>query len=199
LLKYDANSTFPGFTWRRINDPDATIVEGAYIGHSVGGYAKGGDGIYDYGPKRHQDFLDGKVKVYTLRDAKGKPITTVEVEEVEGLGPVVTQVKGAGSKTGNKADKTPYDIALVDLFKDLKVTRITEKDDLLPPLSATYRQQLDNPTSASRSRLAVPQLLRNEDAPQVRQGIGQLPNAPPNPPNQGRIQAILRRLGMNDD
>ena len=35
--------------------------------------------------------------------------------------------------------------------------------------------------------------------PQVREGIGQLPNAPQNLPNEGRIQAILRRLGMDED
>jgi len=197
LLKYDANSAFPGFTWRRIKDPDATLVEGAYIGHSVGGYAKGGDGIYDYGPKRHQEFLDGKVKAYTLRDAKGKPVTTVEVKEVEGFGPVVEQVKGAGSKSGNRGDKTPYDTALVDLFNDLKVVRITEDKLYLPPLSLAYKQQLDSPTSAARSRLAVPQLLRNEDAPQVQQGIGQLPNAPQNLPDEGFIEAMRRRLGID--
>ena len=195
LLKYDANSAFPGFTWRRINDPDATIVEGAYIGHSVGGYAKGGDGINDYGPEKHQDFLDGKVKVYTLRDAKGRPVTTVEVNEVEGFGPVVKQVKGAGSKSGNKGDKTPYDTALVDLFNDLKVKEILEYDIQLPPLSLAYKQQV----------VPMPKVLKEPygggpariDAPQVQQGIGQLPNAPQNLPNEGRIRATLRRLGID--
>ena len=195
LLKYDANSAFPGFTWRRINDPDATIVEGAYIGHSVGGYAKGGDGINDYGPEKHQDFLDGKVKVYTLRDAKGRPVTTVEVDEVEGFGPVVKQVKGAGRKSGNSADKTPYDTALVDLFNDLKVKEILEYDIQLPPLSLAYKQQV----------VPMPKVLKEPygggpariDAPQVQQGIGQLPNAPQNLPNEGRIRATLRRLGID--
>ena len=195
LLKYDANSAFPEFTWRRINDPDATIVEGAYIGHSVGGYAKGGDGINDYGPEKHQDFLDGKVKVYTLRDAKGRPVTTVEVNEVEGFGPVVKQVKGAGRKSGNSADKTPYDTALVDLFNDLKVKEILEYDTQLPPLSLAYKQQV----------VPMPKVLKEPygggpariDAPQVQQGIGQLPNAPQNLPNEGRIRATLRRLGID--
>ena len=166
----------------------------------MGGYAKGGDGIYDYGPKRHQEFLDGKVKAYTLRDAKGKPVTTVEVKEVEGFGPVVEQVKGAGSKSGNRGDKTPYDTALVDLFNDLKVKRVTESN--LPPLAKAYQEQRDAATRVQvRGRLGAPQPIGEPPVPQMvpQQGIGQLPNAPPNPPNQGRIQAILRRLGMDDD
>jgi hypothetical protein len=207
IIKYDEKTQFPGFTWRRITDAEATTVEGAYIGHSVGGYAK--EGMYSADSKK--DFKSGAIKVYTLRDAEGKPVTTVEVKEIEGRDPIVTQVRGAGKKSGNLADKTPYDTALVNLFNDLKVARITENNLYLPPLSSAYKQQLDSPTSAARSRLAVPQILRNEDAPQVQQGIGQLPNAPQNLPNapqnlpnvpqnlpnEGRIRATLRRLGID--
>jgi hypothetical protein len=184
LLKYEADSAFPGFTWRRIEDPEATAVEGAYIGHSVGGYAKGGV----YGPNAHEEFLSGDAKIYTLRDSSGKPLTTVEVKEITGRGPIATQIRGAGSKSGNAGDKTPYDALLVDLFNKLGIVEITENDKFLPPLSRAYKQQRSDATNVQlRARLGAPQPVGG--AAPARQGIEQLPV--PNPPPQRDPREML--------
>lgn len=154
LLTYGEDTQFPGFTWRQITDPEATAVEGAYIGHSVGGYAKEGS----YLPEAKKDFRSGNTKIYTLRDKEGKPVTTVEVKQIEGRGPVVTQVRGAGKKSGNTADKTEYDALLVNLFEKLNVSGITESDTYLPALSQAYKKQIGDPTPRMfRARMGAPQ------------------------------------------
>lgn len=192
IISYGKESAFPGFTWRQITDPEATTLEGAYIGHSVGGYAKEGG----YGPERYKAFLSGKNKVYSLRDAEGRPVTTIETMEVPERGTIVTQVKGAGSKTGNSGDKTPYDPLLVDFFNKINAAAITESDSFLPPLSREYKQQRGNPVPSRLSaRLGAPQPIgrpapAEPPVPQqvppapAQQGIGQLPQAPQNPPRQ---------------
>ena len=196
IINYDDKAQFPGFTWRQITDPEATTIEGAYIGHSVGGYAK--EGTYSADSKK--DFRSGAAKIYTLRDAEGKPVTTVEVKEIEGRGPIVTQVKGAGRKTGNQADKAPYDALLVDLFNTLNVAGVTERN--LPPLAKAYQEQRDAATRVQvRGRLGAPQPIGEPPVPQMvpQQGIGQLPGAPQNLPNEGFIQQMLRRLQRDQD
>ena len=202
LLTYGEDTKFPGFTWRQITDPEATAVEGAYIGHSVGGYAKEGS----YLPEAKKDFRSGNTKIYTLRDKEGKPVTTVEVKQIEGRGPVVTQVKGAGKKSGNTADKTEYDALLVNLFEKLNVSGITESDTYLPPLSQAYKKQIGDPTPRMfRARMGAPQPIGAPQRPAPpqpaapQQGIGQLPGAPQNLPNEGFIQQMLRRLQRDQD
>lgn len=183
LLTYGEDTKFPGFTWRQITDPEATAVEGAYIGHSVGGYAKEGS----YLPEAKKEFGSGNTKIYTLRDKEGKPVTTVEVKQIEGRGPVVTQVKGAGKKSGNSADKTEYDALLVNLFEKLNVSGISESDTYLPPLSREYKRRVGNPTPRTLSaRMGAPQPIGQPAPPQqvpaapIQQGIGQLPPVPRN-------------------
>ena len=196
IINYDDKAQFPGFTWRQITDPEATTIEGAYIGHSVGGYAK--EGMYSADAKK--EFRSGLAKIYTLRDPEGKPVTTVEVKEIEGRGPIVTQVKGAGRKTGNQADKAPYDALLVDLFNTLNVAGVTERN--LPPLAKAYQEQRDAATRVQvRGRLGAPQPIGEPPVPQMvpQQGIGQLPGAPQNLPNEGFIQQMLRRLQRDQD
>jgi len=141
------------FTWHRIVDNEATAVEGAYLGHSVGGYAKGGS----YGPAEYRRFQEGQKQVFTLRDSKGKPFTTVEVEKVqtgplgkelsprelarakaEGteLGPVMTvvrQIKGNGGKTGNTAPKDAEDQVMTFIKDYIRPDKITESDTFLTP------------------------------------------------------------------
>jgi hypothetical protein len=150
------------FTWHRIIDSEATALEGAYLGHSVGGYAKGGS----YGPKEYRRFQGGEVEVYTLRDSKGKPFTTVQVEKVytgplgkelsprelalakaEGrdLGPmktVVKQIKGNGGKTGNVAPKNAEDEVLSFLRDYIKPDKITESENYLTPKLEQYKMDL---------------------------------------------------------
>jgi len=151
------------FTWHRILDNEATAIEGAYIGHSVGGYAKGGA----YGPKEYRRFKEGEeVQVYTLRDSKGKPFTTVQVEKAytgplgrvlsesdivrakaEGreLGPmstIVKQVKGNGAKTGNVAPKDAENEVLSFLKTYIKPDKIAESDSYLTPKLEEFKMDL---------------------------------------------------------
>jgi hypothetical protein len=151
------------YTWHRILDNEATALEGAYIGHSVGGYAKGGA----YGPKEYRRFKEGEeVQVYTLRDSKGKPFTTVQVEKAytgplgrvlsesdiarakaEGreLGPmstIVKQIKGNGAKTGNVAPKDAENEVLSFLKTYIKPDKIAESDSYLTPKLEEFKMDL---------------------------------------------------------
>ena len=150
------------YTWHRILDNEATAIEGAYIGHSVGGYAKGGA----YGPKEYRRFKNGDVEVYTLRDSKGKPFTTVQVEKAytgpldrilsesdiarakaEGreLGPmstIVRQIKGNGAKTGNVAPKDAENEVLSFLKNYIKPDKIAESDSYLTPKLEEFKMDL---------------------------------------------------------
>jgi len=129
---------FAGFAWKQITNPESTVPEGAYVGHSVGGYAKGGS----YGSEAHKDFLAGKRQVYTLRDSRNRPVNTVEVFQKED-GPVVTQIKGNGRATGNTAP-TKYDTAVLQFLRDyLKPARIQEDDNFLTPLLQAYKNQVN--------------------------------------------------------
>ena len=150
------------FTWHRILDNEATAVEGAYMGHSVGGYAKGGS----YGPSEYRRFQEGEKQVFTLRDSKGKPFTTVEVEKIqtgplgkelsprelarakaEGreLGPVMTvvrQIRGNGGKTGNTAPKDAEDQVMTFIKDYIKPDKITESETFLTPKLEALKMDL---------------------------------------------------------
>ena len=207
LVSYPEGSPLQGYTWRRLERPDSTELEGAYLGHSVGGYADNGN----YTSADKKAFRAGTIKVYSLRDPRGLPVTTVEVKEIPNLGSAVTQVKGAGRATGNTPlrnlnDKelalaTNYmDPALVDLFKKLNVTGIQESDSYLPPMALEYKKAArTKPVSSLRARMGAPRPIGGpelpEQAPQppVQQGIGQLPQAPQEIPNAENFAR-----GMND-
>ena len=64
--------------WVQITDPDAERLEGALMRHSVGGYGK--EGAYNLGGK--QALLSGKANLFSLRDEKGLPLVTVEMENM---------------------------------------------------------------------------------------------------------------------
>jgi hypothetical protein len=132
-----------GFAWKRIEDRKATVPEGAYVGHSVGGFERGGVG---YSPEKMAAFNSGKYQVYTLRDNRNRPVTTVEVVMMDEFTPVVTQIKGNGRATGN-VPAFKYDKAVLDFFERyLQPTRVDEKDELLTPLLKKYKDGL-NPNS----------------------------------------------------
>jgi hypothetical protein len=188
VVSYAKESQYPGFTWRRITDPEATVIEGAYVGHSVGGFAEGGM----YGPKRHKEFVKGDIKIYSLRDERGRPVTTVEVFDIPGSPKIATQIRGAGRATGNVMPK-PYGPALVDLFDDIGVTSINELDVLLPPEVLAYKKQKANETPIRlRGALGAPQ--RIGDAPQPEQNPAILQGGAPGPVNQGIGQLPINPL-----
>jgi hypothetical protein len=130
-----------GFAWKRIEKREATVPEGAYVGHSVGSYETGGPG---YTAEMREGFNTGKWQVYTLRDNRNRPVNTVEVKMLDEVTPVVRQIKGNGRASGNvPAEK--YDTAVLDFFKTyLKPAAIEEDDKFLTPLLKAYKAELNS-------------------------------------------------------
>jgi hypothetical protein len=140
LLQFDKKSGYDGFAWKRLETPESTVPEGAYIGHSVGGYKLGG---ITYSKEKMQAFKDGRYQVYTLRDNRNRPVTTVEVQMIDEFTPVVMQIKGSGRATGN-VPAEQYDRAVVDFFENyLHPAKIEEKEALLTPLLQTYKDGIN--------------------------------------------------------
>lgn len=131
----DADPSSPPYTgdnavqWRQIVNPEVTQYEGAYLGHSVGGYSDSGD----YSSEKKQGFREGKIQLYSLRDNRGMPVTTVEVQtflpsdtpvlrhvvNIPDDKPVqlVTQIRGAGRASGNANPPRWAQRAVVDLLR----------------------------------------------------------------------------------
>jgi hypothetical protein len=134
-----------GFSWKRIEKRQATVPEGAYVGHSVGGYETGGIG---YGRDKMEGFNEGRWQIFTLRDARNRPVNTVEVR-MDAAGPTVTQIKGNGRATGNTAPEK-YDTAVLSFLQNyLKPTKIAEKEDLLTPILQSYKRRLETNVEAN--------------------------------------------------
>jgi hypothetical protein len=143
LLQFGEDQRHPGFAWKRLEDINATIPEGAYVGHSVGGYVLGGIG---YGPKDTKGFLEGTHEIYSLRNDRNRPVTTIQViNEGSKDNPfrVVKQIKGNGVRTGNTAP-VDYDEEVYDfLTQVVKPDAIGERNDLLTPLLIQYKDALN--------------------------------------------------------
>jgi len=140
LLQFD-EGPFKGFAWKRIEKREATMPEGAYVGHSVGGYETGGIG---YTKEKMEGFNTGKYQVYTLRDNRNRPVNTIEVTMMDEFTPVVTQIKGNGRATGNTAPEK-YDSAVLKFLQDyLRPAAVKEKDELLTPLLKTYKEGVNS-------------------------------------------------------
>ena len=138
LLQFD-QGPLEGFAWKRIEKREATVPEGAYVGHSVGGYETGGA---TYTQDKREGFNTGKWQVYTLRDNRNRPVNTIEVKMLDEVTPVVTQIKGNGRATGNTAPEK-YDTAVLDFLQNyLKPAAIEESDSYLTPLLQSYKGQL---------------------------------------------------------
>lgn len=139
LIQFGEGSGLDGFAWKRIEKREATIPEGAYVGHSVGGYETGGVG---YTTDKRNGFNTGKWQVYTLRDNRNRPVNTIEAKMLDEDTLVVTQIKGNGRATGNTAPEK-YDGAVLKFLQDyLKPVAIEESDSLLTPLLQNYKIEL---------------------------------------------------------
>jgi len=139
LLQID-NGPLEGFAWKRIEKREATVPEGAYVGHSVGGYETGGA---TYTQDKREGFNTGKWQVYTLRDNRNRPVNTIEVKMLDELTPVVMQIKGNGRATGNTAPEK-YDSAVLQFFENyLRPASIQEKDEYLTPLLQQYKEGIN--------------------------------------------------------
>jgi len=140
LLQFNKNSGFEGYAWKRLETPESTVPEGAYIGHSVGGYKLGG---ITYSKEKMQAFKDGLYEVYTLRDNRNRPVTTVEVQRIDEYTPAVMQIKGNGRASGN-VPAEDYDRLVLDFFVNyLRPAQISEKDKLLTPLLQRYKDGIN--------------------------------------------------------
>ena len=138
-----------GFAWKRIEKREATVPEGAYVGHSVGGYETGGA---TYTADKRDGFNTGKYQVYTLRDNRNRPVNTVEVRMDDENSPVVTQIKGNGRATGNTAPGK-YGKAVVEFLDQyLKPVRIEENDRYLTPELLNYKGRLRLDTASQKER-----------------------------------------------
>jgi hypothetical protein len=139
LLQFDKDSGLEGFAWKRIEKREATVPEGAYIGHSVGGYEMGGPG---YKSEKMEGFNTGKYRVYTLRDNRNRPVTTIEVKMEDANTPIVTQIKGNGRATGN-VPAAKYENAVLEFLQGyLKPKTINENEGLLTPALQAYQTSL---------------------------------------------------------
>jgi hypothetical protein len=139
LLQFGEGSGLDGFAWKRIEKREATVPEGAYVGHSVGGYETGGAG---YSSDKRDGFNTGKWQVYTLRDNRNRPVNTIEVKMLDEMTPVVTQIKGNGRSTGNTAPEK-YDAAVLRFLQThLKPAAIEESNSYLTPLLQNYKTEL---------------------------------------------------------
>ena len=132
---------YEGYAWKQLETAASTVPEGAYIGHSVGGYALGGIG---YAPEKVEAFNQGRYQIYSLRDNRNRPVTTVEVYMVDENTPVVKQIKGNGRATGNTAPEK-YDNLVVDFFQNyLNPRAIDEKEEFLTPVLKKYRDTINS-------------------------------------------------------
>jgi hypothetical protein len=139
LLQFGEGSGLDGFAWKRIEKREATVPEGAYVGHSVGGYELGGA---TYTNDKRDGFNTGAWQVYTLRDNRNRPVNTIEVKMLDETTPVVTQIKGNGRATGNTAPEK-YDGAVLRFLQEyLKPAAIEESNSYLTPLLQNYKMEL---------------------------------------------------------
>lgn len=123
---YDSNTTpvfnyDNGSSWVKFDNQKAMDVECAHIGHC--GMVSGGNEQID----------NGKVQIFSLRDSKGHPLTTVELTPIEIFNPNdpwvsqqsgwrVNQLSGEGRKTGNATPNATATqiINLLDSIPDIK-------------------------------------------------------------------------------
>ena len=186
LLQF-AEGPLEGFSWKRIEKRQATVPEGAYVGHSVGGYETGGIG---YGRDRMEGFNEGRWQIFTLRDARNRPVNTVEVRMDAG-GPTVTQIKGNGRATGNTAPEK-YDTAVLSFLQNyLKPTKIAEKEDLLTPILQSYKRNLETNVEANEIERLYQELALEPNVIRLGQEAQPQPGAP-NAREQLQLQQDLQ-------
>jgi hypothetical protein len=127
-----------GYQWVRIETPEAVQIEGAAMGHSVGGYAK------EYGPAKVKQFETGEHEIWSLRNKKGKPSVTVQLQNNSDGTKEIQQIKGNGPKTGNnEGGPINFDDKVNDFLTNyIKPTYISEGDKYLTPSLRKYKEDL---------------------------------------------------------
>lgn len=116
-LSPDVFKEYPetGHKWVQLNKPGQFSAESDAMKHSVRGYEPTSAEGSSYGLGGFPAIESGKAKIFSLRDASGKPSVTVEIEALPDGSHRVVQVKGRA----NTAPKPEYSQMIEDLKRQL--------------------------------------------------------------------------------
>ena len=139
-----------GFRWVKANDETALKINGASVGHCLKAGAANCSLSGEAGGKGRKSFDSGDTEIYFLQDARGVPMTTVEVINAKDPAKrTISQTKGNGTKTGDTAPVN-YDSMVYDLATQLNPVKIIERSTYLSDSMKQLQQTLD--TSPSKFR-----------------------------------------------
>ena len=134
-----------GFRWVKANDEIALKLNGASVGHCLKGGAANCSLSGDVGGTGRKSFDSGDTEIYFLQDARGVPVTTLEIINAKDPAKrTISQTKGNGTKTGDTAPDN-YDSMVYDFAKQLNPVAIIERTTYLSPSMKKFRQTLDTP------------------------------------------------------
>jgi hypothetical protein len=68
----------PNRAWYSLDTDGAVELEGGLMNHSVAGYSSKSD-AYSYGPTQKEEFADGSIRVFSLREKDGQPRVTTDI------------------------------------------------------------------------------------------------------------------------
>ena len=139
-----------GFRWVKANDETALKLNGASVGHCLKAGAANCSLSGEAGGRGRKSFDSGDTEIYFLQDARGVPMTTVEVINAKDPAKrTISQTKGNGTKTGDTAP-VDYDSMVYDLATQLNPVKIIESTSYLSDSMKQLQQTLD--TSPSKFR-----------------------------------------------
>ena len=120
-----------GFRWVKANTEDALKLNGTSIGHCLERGARNCSLSGQAGGTGRKSFDSGDTEIYFLQDARGVPMTTLEVINAKDPNKrIISQTKGNGTKTGDRAP-LDYDDMVYDLATQLNPVAITESPHYL--------------------------------------------------------------------
>jgi len=134
-----------GFRWVKANDESALKLNGTSIGHCLTSGARNCSLSGEAGGTGRKSFDNGDTEIYFLQDARGVPVTTLEV--INAKDPTkrtISQTKGNGTKTGDTAP-VDYDSMVYDLATQLNPVRIIEGERYLSPSMQQLQKALRTP------------------------------------------------------
>ena len=139
-----------GFRWVKANNEDALKLNGASVGHCLVAGARNCSLSGQKGGTGRKSFDSGDTEIYFLQDARGVPMTTLEVVNAKDpANKTITQTKGNGTKTGDTAP-VDYDDMVYDLATQLNPVGIRESATYLSPRMRELQRTLDTARSLPR-------------------------------------------------
>lgn len=121
------------FSLVRVKSPFAVRMEGAAMRHSIGNYAL--DAEYGVGGKKA--FESGDTQVFSIRNAQGRPIISMDAEMIEGR-PSFDQIRAVFNSEPNAQEKEAIFKAFDAFFPDVEPGKL---DIFLP--SVRYKDTRD--------------------------------------------------------